>query len=72
LRAFIDRRFTCVNFLGYDATEKQLVDRIVMNFLPSILVQAAFVDRPQLRSDLNRVVDLIEEKFSVMKKREGM
>jgi hypothetical protein len=42
LRAYIDQVFRAAGFLEYDASEQQLVDRIVMNFHPSILVHTAF------------------------------
>jgi hypothetical protein len=46
LRKHIEQVFWAANFLRYDASEQQLVDRIVMNFHPSILPHAAFLDRP--------------------------
>jgi hypothetical protein len=46
-----------------------LVDRIVMNLHPSVLAQAAFLDRPRSRDQLHSTVGLIEEKLSVLKER---
>jgi hypothetical protein len=70
LQAYIEQVFRAADFLQYGATEQQLVDRVVMNFHPSILGLAAFLDRPCSRVDLLRVVGLIEDKFSVERERE--
>jgi hypothetical protein len=67
LRAYIDQVFRAAGFLEYDVSEQQLMDRIVMNFHPSILVQAAFLDKPRSLKELYRVVGLIEEEFAVAK-----
>jgi hypothetical protein len=56
--------------LGYNASEQQLVDRIVMNFHPSILAHATFLERPRSRKELLRVVGLIEERAAIVKERE--
>ena len=61
LREYIERVFRTSKFLNYQATEEQLVDRVVMNFYPSISVNTAFLDRPRPLKDLYRVVGLIEE-----------
>jgi len=45
-REYIDQVFTTAEFLKYDADEQQLVDRIIMNLYPSVLAQAAFLERP--------------------------
>jgi len=66
----IEQVFQAASFLRYEATEQQLVDRILMNFHPDILAKAAFLDRPQCLKDLYRVVGLIEEKISVSTERE--
>jgi hypothetical protein len=65
LRTFIEQVFRAAEFLRYGASEQQLVDRIVMNFHPSVLAQAAFLDKPRSLKELYNVVGLIEEKFSV-------
>jgi hypothetical protein len=70
LRVYADRVFAAAKFLGYEATELQLLEHIIMNLHPSISAQAAFLDRPRSRAELNRVICLIEERFSVMKGRE--
>jgi hypothetical protein len=70
LRAYIGPVFRAAGFLEYDASEQQLVDRVVMNFHPGILAHAAFLDKPRSLKDLYRVVGLIEEKFAVAKERQ--
>jgi len=50
--------------------EQQLVDRAIMNLRPSILAQAAFLERPRSREKLYSAVGLIEEKVSVLKERQ--
>ena len=70
LRDYVDRVFAAVKFLGYCADEQQLVGRILMNLHPSILAQAAFLERPHSRGELYNAVGLIEEKFSVLKERQ--
>ena len=52
LRTYIDHVFTAASFLGYNAAEQKLVDRIVMNFQPIILAQAAFWEKPWSRKKL--------------------
>lgn len=66
---YIDQVFTAASFLGYNAAEQQLVDRIVMNFHPTILDQAAFLERPRSCKELYRAVGLIE-KFFFMKEQQ--
>jgi hypothetical protein len=69
MRLYVEQVFQAANFLQYGATEEQLVQRVVMNFHPDILNQAAFLDRPRSLCDLRRVAGLIEEKFSVLNER---
>jgi hypothetical protein len=70
LRDYIEKVFRVAAFLKYGATVHQLVDRVVMNFHPSILSQAAFLDRPKTRRDLDRIVGLMEEKSAVVRQRQ--
>ena len=70
IHVYIEQVFRAADFLQYGASEEQLVDRVVMNFHPSILGQAAFLDRLRSRKDSYRVVGLIEEQFSVAKERQ--
>jgi hypothetical protein len=65
LRMYIEQVFRDAEFLRYDASEQQLVERIVMNFHPSMLAHAAFLDKLRSLKELYIVVSLIEEKFSV-------
>jgi hypothetical protein len=68
MRVYIEQVFQAAEFLQYEATE-QLVERVVMNFHPDILSQAAFLDKPRSRMELYRLVGLMEEKFSILKER---
>ena len=70
LRDYIEQVFRAADFLGYNASEQQLVDRIVMNFHPCTLVHAALLDRPRSRQELLRVACLIEEKSAIAKERQ--
>jgi hypothetical protein len=67
LRRYIEQIFQAADFLRYDATEQQLVDRVVMNFHPQVLRQAQLLDRSRTRKD--SVAATIEEKGSIA--REG-
>jgi len=69
MRVYFDQVFQAAEFLQYEATEPQLVDRVVMNLHPQVLSQAAFLEKPRSRKDLYRLAGLIEEKFSVLKER---
>ena len=69
LRVYIDQVFQAADFLQYAATEQQIVERLVMNFHPEVLSQAAFLDKPRTGRELYRVVGLIEERFSVRQER---
>jgi hypothetical protein len=69
MRVYIDKLFQAAEFLQYEATEPQLVDRVVMKLHPHVLSQAAFLEKTRLRKDLYRLVGLFEEKFSVLKER---
>ena len=69
MRAYVEQVFQAADFLQCEATEQQLVERVVMNFHPDILRQAAFLDKPRSLQDLRRVAGLTEEKFAVLKER---
>jgi len=69
MHEYIERISQAATILQYQASEQQLVDRILMNFDPDILSHTAFLDRPRRIKDLNRVVGLIEEKISVSRER---
>jgi hypothetical protein len=70
LRDYIERVFRVADSLKYGATKQQLVDRVVMNLHPTVLIQAAFLDEPKTRRDLDRMVGLMEEKSAVARERE--
>jgi hypothetical protein len=61
--------FRAAKFLEYQATEEQVVDRVIMNLHPSISAHAVLLDRPKSLADLYRVVGLIEEKASITRER---
>jgi len=63
LGVYMQQVFLAAEFLKYNASEQQLVDRTLMNFHPSILAHAAFLDTPRSVKDMYRVVGLIAEKF---------
>jgi hypothetical protein len=69
LRKYIERIFRVAKFLDYQAREEQLVERVIMNFHPSILANATLMDRPRSLQDLYRVVGLIEERLAVVRER---
>ena len=71
IRAYIDRVFQA-EFLQYEASEAQLVERIVTNFHPDILRQAAFLDKPTTRKELRRVIGLVEERIAIAAERRRM
>jgi hypothetical protein len=69
LRTYTERVFRAAEFVRYGASEQQLVDTIIMNFHPSVLAHAAFLDKSRSLKELYNVVGLIEEKLSVAKRR---
>jgi hypothetical protein len=69
LRAYIDDVFKAAEFLEHDATEQQIVDRVVMNFHPDIAAQAAFFNRLSSLKELYQVLSLIEERAAVAEER---
>ena len=72
LRMYIEQVFRAAEFLQYQSTEQQLVERVIMNFHPDILNQAAFLEKPRSRKELNRAVWLIEERFAVLRERDRL
>lgn len=61
--------FRAADFLGYEASERHLVDRVGMNSLPSILAHAAFLDKPRSLNELCNVIVVIEETFLFVEER---
>jgi hypothetical protein len=49
IREYVDRVFGIAEFLNYQSTEQELVDRVVMNLHPSILRNVALLGRPSSR-----------------------
>jgi hypothetical protein len=72
LRAYIEQVFAAAKFLRYAVREQELVDHVVMNFHPSVLNHAAFVDRPRPLKELYQVVGIIEEKLAVAQERQRL
>ena len=72
LRAYIEQVFAAAKFLRYGASEQELTDRVVMNFHPSVLSHAAFIDRPRSLKELYQVVGLLEEKVAITKERQRL
>jgi hypothetical protein len=69
VRAYAEQVFGVAKFLEYEASEAELVDRVVMNFHPSILEHAVFVDKPRTVKELYRAIGVLEEKSAVAKER---
>ena len=69
LRAYVEQVSGAARFLQYESSESELVDRVLMNFHPSVIAYAAFVDKPSSLKELQRVVGLIEEKSAVANER---
>lgn len=67
-RAYVEQISGAARFLQYEASESELVDRVLMNFHPSVIAHVAFVDKPSSLKEL-RVVGLIEEKSAVANER---
>jgi hypothetical protein len=70
MRLYKDRIFRAAKFLDYRAGKEQLVERVIMNFHPSILANAALMDRLRSLRDLYRMVGLIKEWMAVGRERE--
>ena len=72
VRNFIDQIFQAAEFLSYGATEQQLLERIIMNLHPEILKETAFLNLPNTRDELFRVVNQIEQRFCAADERRNM
>ena len=57
-------------FLQYNASEADVVERVLMNLHPDILAQAALLPRPVSFQELRHIVGLIEERMAVLAERE--
>jgi hypothetical protein len=71
LREHVNRVFSVAEFLEYQSTEQELVDRVVMNLHPSFLAHTALLGRPCAREELLDIIGLIEERVSVCNSREA-
>jgi hypothetical protein len=60
-REHIDGVFSTAEFLGYQASEQELVDRVVTNLHPSVLAHAALLNRLRSRVELLELVGIIGE-----------
>ena len=69
VREYIDKVFQAAEFLLYEASEPQLVERIIMNLHPDILRQAVFLDKPTTQKELRRVINLVEERIAIADER---
>jgi hypothetical protein len=69
IRAYFDRVFQAAEFLLYEATEDQLVQRILMNLHPSVQKLTCLLDRPRSRKELIHMASLIEEHSAILMER---
>jgi hypothetical protein len=69
LRQFIQEVAEAAEFLQYNASEADVVDRILMNLHPEILAQSALLPRPTSYRELRSLVGLIEEKMAALAER---
>ena len=53
-------------FLQYNASEADVVERVLMNLHPDILAQAALLPRPNSFQELRNTAGLIEERLAVL------
>jgi hypothetical protein len=68
-REYVTSIFAVTDFLKYQVSEQELLDRVIMNLHPSILAHSAFLERPHSGDQLHKAIDLTEEKMSVAKAR---
>ena len=69
IRAYFDLVFQTAEFFQYQATEQQLVQRVIMNLHPNILNLAGLVDKPRSRKELAHVVNLRNSPLFWLKER---
>ena len=70
IREFIKEVTDAAEFLQYNASEADIVERVLMNLNPDILAQAALLPRPNSFRELRHTVGLIEERMAVLKERQ--
>jgi hypothetical protein len=69
LRQFIKDVIDAVEFLQYQGTEGEIVERILMNLHPEIMAQATLLPRPNSYRELRDLVGLMEERMAVSRER---
>ena len=72
IREFIKEVIDSAEFLQYNASEADVVERILMNLDPDLLARAALLHRPNTFQELRHTVGLIEERMAVLKERESV
>ena len=65
IREFIKEVIDAAEFLQYNASEADVVARVLMNLHPDILAQAALLPRPYTFQELRNTVGLMEERMAV-------
>jgi hypothetical protein len=70
LRTNINEIVDAAEFLNYLGTESELVDWILMNLHPDILVQSAFLQRPSSFHELRKLAGHTEEKLAAQVERQ--
>ena len=70
MREFIKEVTDAAEFLQYNASEADIVERVLMNLQPDILAQAALLPRPVSLQELRYTVGLIEERMAVFAERQ--
>jgi len=70
IREFIKEVTDAAEFLQYNASEADIVERVLMNLNPDILAQAALLPRPNSFQELRHTVGLLEERLAVLSERQ--
>jgi hypothetical protein len=70
IREFIKEVTDAAEFLKYNASEADVVERVLTNLHPDILAQAALLPRPVSFQELRNTVGLIEERMAVLAERQ--
>ena len=70
MREFIKEVTDAAEFLQYNVSEADIVERDLMNLHPDILAQAALLPRPVTFQELRYTVGLIEEMMAVLVERQ--
>jgi len=70
IKEFIKEVVEAAEFLQYNASEADVVERVIMNLHPDILAQAALLPRPVSFQELRNKVGLIVERMAVLAERQ--